>query len=127
MSKYTKLGVGDATPDYKEDARPQCEHCNNHHDKVGDNYCSHRCWHLDNIGEYKYQILLWKRLNMSEQRIIETMEKYGWLESMTDSSVSRFKRAIHALFEVKRAKPHKKAVFVNGSILIKQEIENEYK
>lgn len=95
--KYTSIGFGDATPDYREDTRPQCEHCNNHHDGDSD-YCSQRCWHLDNIGEYKYQILLWKRLNMSEQRIIEKMDMYDWFESMTDSSVNRFKRAIRELF-----------------------------
>lgn len=94
MSKYTN---GDATPDYKEDTRPQCEYCNEHHDNHSD-YCSHKCWHLASICEYKAQILLLIKLGMSEQRIIETMEKYDWFELMTDSSVKRFKRAIHALF-----------------------------
>lgn len=101
--KYTELGFGDRTPKYPEDTRPQCEHCNKHHDSNGD-YCSHRCWYLDNVGEYKAQILLWIELGMSEQAIIETMEKYEWFESMTDSSVGRFKRAIRALFETKLAK-----------------------
>jgi hypothetical protein len=102
MSKYTKLGFGDCTPSYLEDDRPQCEHCNNHHDNDGE-YCSHRCWYLDRVGEYKAQIFLWVELGMNDESIIETMGKYGWFESMTDSSVGRFKRAIHALFEVKLA------------------------
>ena len=102
--RYASLGFGDATPDYPEDTRPQCEHCNEHHDNEGD-YCSHRCWYLSgNIGEYRDQILMWKRFGMNEQSIVEAMEKYDWFESMKDSSVNRFKRAIHALFEVKLAK-----------------------
>lgn len=46
MNGYTKLGYGDCTPEYQEDTRPQCEHCNNHHDGDGD-YCSEQCYQLD--------------------------------------------------------------------------------
>jgi hypothetical protein len=101
--RYTTQGFGDATPDYPEDTRPQCDHCNEPNDSHGD-YCSHRCWYLDHVGEYKAQILLWVQLGWNEQKIIEAMKKYDWFESMTDSSVNRFKRTIHALFEVKLAK-----------------------
>lgn len=98
---YTKLGFGDSTPDYPEDTISQCEHCNEHHDNDGD-YCSHKCWHLAHVGEIKAQILCWAE-DFEEEKIIENME-YFWFESMTDSSVKRFKRAIHAMFEVKLAK-----------------------
>ena len=80
-----------------EDNRPYCKHCLENYTQSGkdynDYYCSSDCWHLDNIGEVKKQIQSWFNQGKSANQIIEIMQKY-WFADMTDSTVSRFKRAI---------------------------------
>lgn len=96
--RYTTLGTGDFTPDYPEDTRPQCLHCNEHFDsesgEKNEEYCGQVCWHLSNIGQMKQQILSWYRIGFDSERIIRAMDKGLWFEGMTDSTVERYKRVI---------------------------------
>lgn len=99
--EYTKLGPGDFTQDYPEDTRPQCNHCNERFTpasgEADDYYCSYRCWYLSNIGEYKAQILCWITQMYDAKKIISAMEAYAWFDSISEASVSRWKRAIKNL------------------------------
>jgi hypothetical protein len=97
MAEYTKLGYGDCTPhDEPEDTRSACEHCGQRYNRLDwmGGYCSYRCWHLDNLGEVKAQIIKWDNRGMDADQIISLLCRYGWLCGMTDSTVKRWKRAI---------------------------------
>lgn len=105
MNRYTQIGTGDFTPDYPEDTRQQCLYCNEHFTPASgepDLYCCLNHWHLHSIGEVKSQVLCWIKAGFSEKSILIAMRVY-WFEWMTDSTVNRWKRAIHALFEEKPA------------------------
>ena len=105
MARYTPLGYGDCTPpDETDDTRPQCKHCLEHHNDDESSYCSPRCWHLDNIGEYKAQILLWEKLGWSD-KIIEFMEKGEWFVGISEPSEKRWRRVINARFNAQKSRP----------------------
>jgi len=97
--KYTPYGTGDThQADEPEDTRPVCQHCGNHQDDDGATHCSLKCWHLDNIGEVRAHILLWLKNDFDHIRIFEIMTMGGddsWFSGMTDSTVSRWCRAIN--------------------------------
>jgi hypothetical protein len=92
----------DPRDDYKEDTRPQCKYCNEHYTQFGilSLYCSLKCWHLNNLGGVKAQILLWLKMGNSAEKILYMMKKYDWFAGMTDSTVNRWTRAISAITEV---------------------------
>ena len=107
MARYTQMGFGDMCgQDEPEDTRPVCGHCGEHHDSDEVTHCSIKCWHLDNIGEVKAQILLWLKNGYDHVRIFEIMTMGGddsWFHGMTDSTVNRWKVAISARYEQDRA------------------------
>ena len=78
-----------------------CVGCGNNFKPYSDDiedFCSESCWHLHRLGEVKAQILLWKKTGADEKKIIRMMKLY-WFYWMTDSTVGRWKRAIHTIFK----------------------------
>ena len=84
-----------------DDGSRQCDHCLNNYHPVDyadyEGYCGPICWHLDNLGEVKKQILCWIKLNMNAEQIIAVMRK-DWFTAMTPSTINRWKRAIEQQF-----------------------------
>ena len=106
MARNILGGFGDmCQADEPEDTRPVCSHCREHFTQSGDldNYCNGVCWHLDNIGGVKAQILLWFKLGETATGIILNMRKFQWFDDMTDSTFYRWKRAIYTRYEQDRA------------------------
>jgi len=84
-----------------EDTRPQCPHCNATIEGDGVTHCSFRCWHLDNLGEVKAQILCWLKIWNDDNRVIRMLSIGGddsWFGGMTDSTEKRWKAAITTRF-----------------------------
>jgi len=84
-----------------EDNRHQCPRCNATLDDDGVTHCSLKCWHLDNIGEVKAQILLWLKIWNDDKKVIRMLSNGGsdgWFGGMTDSTVGRWKAAIEAYY-----------------------------
>lgn len=63
-----------------------------------EDFCSESCWHLHRLGEVKAQIVQWQQQGRNEKQILRAMKLY-WFYWMTDSTVGRWKRAIHNIFE----------------------------
>jgi hypothetical protein len=77
-----------------------CAHCHRDFKPASDEndmYCNESCWHLHRLGEVKAQVLQWKASGRDEKSVIRMMKLY-WFYWMTDSTVKRWKVAIHNLF-----------------------------
>ena len=99
---YTQMGSGDmCQADDPEDTRLACEHCLSRFTPSNgfDEHCGYSCWHLDNLGKVKSEILKWLEKSMSDIETISLLKRYGWFSGMTDSTVNRWKRAISTRYE----------------------------
>ncbi|MEN9755843.1 MAG: hypothetical protein RL755_30 [Pseudomonadota bacterium] len=101
MSYYTPYGFGDSIPQILADKRPQCSHCLEHFNPASnesiDNYCSSKCWYLDNIGCYKKHII---KLAMFKKApvIIASMTAGGFFDDITPFSKQRWINAINRIY-----------------------------
>ena len=104
--RYTTLGFGDCTPDDDSEEPSRCLHCSNYFiEQSGiDEHCNANCWHLDNLGAVKKQVMSWVAQGFSEEKIIETMTNCDWFCEMTDPTVARWKRAIAVYFYAQKSR-----------------------
>ena len=83
-----------------DDTRSQCLHCGNYYQdgntSYDDAYCSSRCWHLENIGEFKYHIKNLLCRFCGTQTFLE-MERWDWFDGVSDSSVGRYRSLLFGL------------------------------
>jgi len=77
-----------------------CAHCHTAFKPASDEndmFCNESCWHLHRLGEVKAQVKTWVDQGRDEKTILRMMKLY-WFYWMTDSTVGRWKKAIHNLF-----------------------------
>jgi len=102
MSNYTKLGFGDlCQADEQEDTRPQCSHCNNHHNGSFQfqEWCSPRCSILGNLGQMSYWVNEFTKKFSSYEAVIKGLTELGWFDGVSESSTNRWLNAIWARME----------------------------
>ena len=94
--------------DYEQTEQHCCSECGKSLDNTEYDICN-TCWHFENIGEVKWQVLLWLQQGFSVDKIMDILTNDDWFPNMTVASYNRWGRALQKIAQKKAALAKKAA------------------